>query len=58
MKQNSWFDPFFILENLSPEDKLTQKNVVDFSNKVLRPIVVKDNRNHYFDKIYIKNLVI
>ena len=46
MKQNSWFDPFFILENLSPEDKLTQKNVMDFSNKVLRPIVVKNNRNH------------
>jgi len=50
MKQNSWFDPFFILENLSPEDKLTQKNVMDFSNKFLRPIVVKNNRNHYFDK--------
>ena len=50
MKQNNWFDPFFILENLSPEEKLIQKNVKDFSNKVLRPIVIKDNRNHYFDK--------
>ena len=50
MKQNDWFDPFFVLENLSEEDKLIKKNVMDFSNKVLRPIVIKDNRNHCFDK--------
>ena len=50
MRQNNWFDPFYVLENLSPEDKLVKKNVIDFSNKVLRPIVVKDNRNHYFDR--------
>jgi glutaryl-CoA dehydrogenase len=50
MKQNNWFDPFFVLENLSLEDKLIKKNVMDFSNKILRPIVVKDNRNHYFDR--------
>ena len=49
MKQNNWFDPFFILENLSAEEKLIQKNVRDFSNNVLRPIVVNDNRNHNFD---------
>ena len=29
MKQNNWFDPFFILENLSHEEKLIQKNVKD-----------------------------
>ena len=34
MKQNNWFDPFFILENLSPEEKLIQKNVKDFSKNV------------------------
>ena len=50
MKQNNWFDPFFILENLSAEEKLIQKNVRDFSNNVLRPIVVKDNRKHNFDR--------
>ena len=50
MKQNNWFDPFFILENLSAEEKLIQKNVRDFSNNVLRPIVVNDNRNHNFDR--------
>ena len=50
MKQNNWFDPFFILENLSAEEKLIQKNVRDFSNNVLRPIVVNDNRNHNFNK--------
>ena len=50
MKQNNWFDPFFILENLLAEEKLIQKNVRDFSNNVLRPIVVNDNRNHNFDR--------
>ena len=50
MKQNTWFDPFYVLENLSEEDKLIQKNVKDFSNKVLKPMVVKSNRNHYFDR--------
>ena len=50
MKQNNWFDPFFILENLSAEEKLIQKNVRDFSNNVLRPIVVNENRNHNFNR--------
>ncbi len=50
MVDNNWFDPFFILENLSHDDKLIQKNVRDFSNKVLRPIVIEDNRNNFFDK--------
>ena len=50
MKQNNWFDPFFILENLSPEEKLIKKNVKDFSNSVLRPTVVAHNRNHKFDR--------
>ena len=43
MKQNNWFNPFFILENLSNEEKLIQKNVKDFSDSVLRPTVVALN---------------
>ena len=50
MKENTWFDPFFIIDNLSEEDKLIQKNVSNFCNKTLRPDVVKNNINHYFDK--------
>ena len=50
MKQNNWFDPLFILENLSPEEKLIQKNVKNFSNNVLRPIVIAHNRDHKFDR--------
>ena len=50
MKQNNWFDPFFILENLSNEEKLIQKNVKDFSDSVLRPTVVALNRDHKFDR--------
>ena len=50
MIQNTWFDPFFIFENLSEEDKLIQKNVKDFSTSILKPNVVEHNRNHYFDR--------
>lgn len=50
MKQNTWFDPFFIFENLSEEDKLIQKNVKQFCNGELRPNVVKYNHDHFFDK--------
>ena len=57
MKQNNWFDPFFILENLSPEEKLIQKNVKDLSNNVLRPTVVARNRDHMFDKDLYKKFV-
>ena len=50
MKQNNWFDPFFVLENLSNEEKLIQKNVKDFSDSFLRPTVVAHNRDHKFDR--------
>ena len=49
MKQNSWFDPFFVFESLSEEDKLIQKNVKNFSEDVLKPNVVEYNKNHHFD---------
>ena len=54
MMQNTWFDPFFIFENLSEEDKLIQKNVKDFSTSILTPNVVEHNRNHYFDRSLYK----
>ena len=50
MKQNTWFDPFFIFENLSEEDKLIQKNVKQFCNAELRPNVVKYNHDHFLYK--------
>ena len=50
MIQNTWFDPFFIFENLSEEDRLIQKNVKDFSTSILKPNIVEYNRNHYFDR--------
>jgi len=50
MQQNTWFDPFFIFENLSEEDKLIQKNVKQFCDAELRPIVVRHNHDHFFDR--------
>ena len=50
MKQNNWFDPFYIQENLTEEETQIQKNVRDFCNKELRPNVVSNNLNNSFDK--------
>ena len=55
MKENTWFDPFFIIDNLSEEDRLIQSNVKSFSEKFLKPEVVKNNINHYFDKEIYKD---
>ena len=55
MKQNNWFDPFYVQDNLTEEDKLIQKNVRNFCNKVLKPSVVKNNINHYFNKDLYKD---
>ena len=55
MKQNNWFDPFYVQDNLTEEDKLIQKNVRNFCNKVLKPSVVKNNINHYFNRDLYKD---
>ena len=49
MTENKWFDPFYIQSNLTEEEVKIQKNVRDFCNKELRPIVIDRNRNHKFD---------
>ena len=50
MKQNNWFDPFYIQENLTEEESQIQKNVRDFCNKELRQNVVSNNLKNSFDK--------
>jgi glutaryl-CoA dehydrogenase len=50
MKQNDWFDPFYISENLSEEELQIQKNIREFCNKELKPNVVSNNINKSFDK--------
>ena len=42
MIQNTWFDPFFIFENLSEEDKLIQKNVKQQKNLIVLEGSVED----------------
>jgi len=50
MKQNNWFDPFYIFDNLSEEEMQIQKNIREFCDKELRPKVVYNNLNSKFDK--------
>ena len=50
MSQNSWFDPFYIENNLSEGELAIQKNVRDFCEKELLTRVVEENRNNLFDR--------
>ena len=55
MKENNWFDPFYIQDHLSNEEKEIQINVREFCNKELRPQVIKNNREHKFDQnLYLR----
>ena len=50
MSQNSWFDPFYIENNLSEAELAIQKNIRDFCEKELLTRVVEENRNNLFDR--------
>ena len=50
MKQNNWFDPFYVQDYLTEEEKLIQINVRNFCDKVLKPSIVKNNLEHNFDR--------
>ena len=50
MNKNTWFDPFYLTDNLTEEELTIQKNVRDFCKKELLPSVIKNNRDHFFDK--------
>ena len=55
MKENNWFDPFYIQSHLTEEEANIQNNVRNFCNKELKPSVVERNRNNEFDiKLYPK----
>ena len=50
MKENNWFDPFYIQSHLSEEESNIQKNVSNFCNNELKTNVVERNRKNEFDK--------
>ena len=49
MKQNNWFDPFYIQSHLSEDEAKIQKSVREFCDKELRPSVIEKNRKHEFN---------
>ena len=51
-----WLDPLYLEDLLSEEEKSIRKSAHDFCNKYLQPIVVKDNRDNFFNKDIYKNL--
>ena len=52
---NNWIDPLYLNELLTNEEKSIKKTAKDFCNSELSPIVVQDNKKHFFDKkIYQK----
>ena len=52
---NIWFDPLYLDDLLSEEEKSIRKTTHDYCNKNLLPIVVKDNQKHHFDKSIYKD---
>jgi len=55
MKENNWFDPFYIQDHLSEEESNIQKNVRNFCNNELKPSVIEKNRKNEFDQnLYTK----
>ena len=45
-----WLDPFFLEDFLDEDEKAIRDSTKKFVQKTLLPIVVKNNRNHFFDK--------
>ena len=56
MKENNWFDPFYIQSHLSEEESNIQKNVRDFCNNELKPRVVERIEKMNLIKISIQSL--
>ena len=52
---SEWLDPFFLEDFLDEDEKAIRDSAKKFVQKNLLPIVVKNNRNHFFDKdIYME----
>ena len=45
-----WLDPFFLEDFLNEDEKAIRDSTKKFVQKNLLPIVVENNRNHFFDK--------
>ena len=45
-----WLDPLFLEDFLNEEEKSIKINTNKFCKEILLPDVVKNNRNHFFDK--------
>ena len=52
--ENEWLDPLYLDTFLSEEEKFIRESAKKFCQNSLIPIVVKNNRNHFFDKEMFK----
>ena len=53
--KNIWLDPLYLDDQLNEEEKLIKESAKKFCESTLLPTVVKNNRNHYFDKELFKD---
>ena len=51
---NEWLDPLYLEDHLSEDEKNIRDSAKKFSQNLLLPNVVKDNRNHFFNKEIFK----
>jgi len=52
---NIWLDPLYLDDLLSEEEKSIRKTTHDYCDKYLLPKVIKDDRNHHFNKNIYKD---
>jgi len=52
---NFWLDPLYLDDLLSEEEKSIRKTTHDYCDKYLLPIVIKEDREHHFDKNIYKD---
>jgi len=50
----NWLDPLYLEDFLTEEEKSIKENTNKFCKEVLLTDVVKNNRNHFFDKMFFK----
>ena len=48
--KNEWLDPLYLESFLSEDEKAIRDSTKKFSEEFLLPRVIKDNRDHFFDR--------
>ena len=54
IQSRNWKDPLYLYDNLSIEEKNISKTAREFCKSILKPRVIDDNKNKFFEKDLFK----